>query len=123
MLVDRAHKVLIDLPHQRHLDDLHGLLIRDALPVFEVHRNIEALEHGVDVWAATMHDDGICAHELEHDDVVDDGIAKLACHHGRSTVFDNNGLACNVFDPRQGVEQDARTYRIGQCVDIVYVEF
>ena len=70
-----------------------------------------------------MHDDGIGTHELEHDDVIDDRVAQLACHHGRSAILDDDRLSRDVLDPGQRVEQHAGTQLIGKRVDVRYVNF
>ena len=118
MSVDGAHEILVDLTDERHLDDLHGLVVSHALTALEVRGYVEALEHGVDVGAAAMHDDGICAHELEHDDIVDHRVAELAGDHGRATVFDHDGLARDVLDPRQRIEQDLGAKLVGQRLNV-----
>ena len=123
MRVDGAHQLLVDLAHQGHLGHLHGGFVSHALPVLPAHGDAHAAHHLGDGGAAAVHDHGIGAHQLEHDEVVDHRLAQVCLHHGRAAVLDDDRLARDVLDPRHHLHQGLSARRMGQLAQLLDVYF
>ncbi len=104
--VHGGHQLLVDLAHQHHAHDVHRGFARDAQAVDEFDGKAETLHHLADRRAAAMHDDGIHAHELEQHDIAHHVRAQLLVDHRRATVLDDDRLAGNRLDPRQGLRDE-----------------
>src|SRR5690606_42067100 len=66
----------------------------------------DALERGIDLRAAAVHDHGIDAYQLEQHDVVREAALQVFFRHGVAAVFDDHGLAMEAPDVRQCLGQD-----------------
>ena len=105
VLVERGHELAVDLARKHAAHDLHGLGRGDALAVLELDGQLRGF-HGLrDGLAATVHDDGIHADDLQQHDVAHDVGAQLLVDHGRAAVLDDDGLASDVLDPRQRLDE------------------
>jgi hypothetical protein len=69
VLVDEADDFLVELA-EHHLDDVHHALVGDAHPLPELALDSHLLQQVADLRSAAVHDDGIHADELQHDDVA-----------------------------------------------------
>ena len=112
--VDAGHEVLVDLAHEHLAHHVHGLGRGDTLAVLELHREVQALERAVDGLAATVHDHHVDAQDLEQHDIAHDVGTQLGALHGRTAVLDDDGLAGDVLDPREGLEQHLAGTLVGQ---------
>src|SRR5690606_7644852 len=63
--IDHHDDVLLDLPAQHPLDDLHGFGVGDAHALDEFAFLADALERGVDLRAAAVHDHRVQPNQLE----------------------------------------------------------
>ena len=63
--------------------------------------------------AATVHDDGTHADDLEQDDVAHHVATQLLVDHGGTAVLDDDRLTGQVLNPRQCLEQQLRGNFVG----------
>ena len=70
-------------------------------------------ERLVDGLAATVHDNGTHADNLEQDDVAHHVTTQLLVDHGGTAVLDNDRLTGQVLNPRQRLEQQLRGNFVG----------
>ena len=120
MLVHGKNQLFVHLAHQGHLHNVHGFVGGNALAIFELNINAEFVHVLVDSSTATMNDNGIDAHDLQHNDVAHHGIAQLRVDHGSAAIFDKDGFACSVLDPRERFNKNLsgmrRSYLSVSCV-------
>ena len=70
VLVDQADELALHLADQHHPDDVHRLGRGDPQAAAELRLDAEPLEHGGDLRAAAVHDDGLEAGEAQERDVL-----------------------------------------------------
>ena len=68
----------------------------------------------VDGLAASVHDHRVHADDLEQHDIAHNVSTESYIHHRRAAVLDNDRLAGQVLDPRQGLEQELRRFLGGR---------
>ena len=103
--VEAQHDVLVDLAHQHHLRDLDGLGVRHPQAVDELHRQAEPLHVARDLRAAAVHDHRVHPDVLEQHDVARELLAQRGVVHRRAAVLDHHGLAVELADVGQRLEQ------------------
>src|SRR3990172_4261405 len=104
--VDQAHDLLVDLADEDHLDDVHGLRVGDPHAPDKARFLAEALHQRPDLRPAAVHDHGVDPHVAEQDDVEGEGFLQVRLLHGRAAVLDDEGLALEGADVREGLHQD-----------------
>ena len=116
--VEPQHDVLVDLADQDHLRDLDGRSVRHPQSVDELDREVEPLHVAGDLRTATVDDDRVHADVLEQHDVARELLLELGVDHRRAAVLDDDGLAVELADVRQRLEQRVDvTWR--PCVHVV----
>uniref|UniRef100_A0A8R7QUF1 Uncharacterized protein n=1 Tax=Triticum urartu TaxID=4572 RepID=A0A8R7QUF1_TRIUA len=103
---DEGDELLVDLADQHHLDDLHGERVGDAEAVAELRLDADALQPGVDLRAAAVHEHGAQADAGEQDQVADHRRLQLRRLHGRAAVLDHHRLALEPLDEGERLRQD-----------------
>src|SRR6266511_1163346 len=103
--VDPQDDVLVLLADEHHLRHLDGGLVRHAQAVHEADLHAEPLHVARDVGAAAVDDDRVHPHVLEEDHVAGELLAQLRLHHRGAAVFDHDGLAVELPDVRERLEQ------------------
>jgi hypothetical protein len=98
--VDQQHDVLVDLADEHHLRDLDRLLIRNAQPVDELHRQLEPLHVARDLRSAAVHDHRIHPDVLEQHHVTRKLLLEPRVGHRRAAVLDHDRLAVKLADVR-----------------------
>ena len=120
MLVHGKNQLFVHLAHQGHLHNIHGFVGGYALAILKLNINAEFVHILVDGGAATMNDNGIDAHDLQHNDVAHHGIAQLRVDHGSAAIFDKDGFARGVLDPRERFNKNfsgmRRSYLSVSCI-------
>ena len=106
VLVHGKNQLFVDLAHQRHLHHVHGFFGGNALAILKFDVNAKLFHVLVDGSTATVHDNGVHAHDLQHNDVAHHGIAQLGVDHCGSAVLDKHGFACGGFDPRESLDKN-----------------
>ncbi len=104
---EAQHDLLVDLADEHHLRDLDGVLVGHAQPADELHGQAETLHVAGDLGAAAVHDDRVQADVLEQHDVACELLAQRRVLHRRPAVLDNHGLAVELADVRERLEQCA----------------
>ena len=104
----QQHDVLVDLADQHHLRDLDGLRVGHAQPVDELDRQVEAPHVAGDVRAAAVHDHRVHPDVLEQHHVAGELLLERGVGHRRAAVLDHYGLAVELADVGQRLEQRAR---------------
>src|SRR6185503_11643831 len=90
--VDVADDLLVDRAGQNHFDDLDRLCVGDAQTGSELGFYTELLEHGLDLRAPAVHDDGIDRRLFEQDDIFRKIACRLLLAHGVPAIFHHDGL-------------------------------
>jgi hypothetical protein len=103
--VEAQDDVLVDLADEDHLRDLDGLGVADAQAADEVDRQAEPLHVRGDLRAAAVDDDGIDPDVLEDHDVARELLAQRGVLHRRPAVLDHHGLAVELADVWQRLEE------------------
>ena len=109
VLVDEADDLLVDLPHQDHLDDIHGFLIRDAHTLDELRFLPQLLQITPDLGTTAMDHHWMDAHIFHHHHIPGEHIFELVIHHGVAAVFDHDDLIVKTADVRQGLHKYFRS--------------
>jgi len=103
--VDEGDEVLVDLPHEHHLDDLHGERVRDAEAVAELRLDADAQQPGVNLRAPAVDEHGAEADAGEEHEVADHGRLQLRGLHRRTAVLDHHRLALESLDERESLRE------------------
>jgi hypothetical protein len=103
--VDPQHDVRVDLAEQHHAGNLHRLLVRDPQAFDEAHLHAELLHVRGDVRAAAVDDHRVQSHVLEQHHVGGEGFAELLLPHRGAAVLDDDGLAVELLDVGQRLQQ------------------
>ena len=107
--VEAHDDVGVDLAEQDHLRDLDGLGVGDAHALDEADLHPEPLHVLGDVRAAAVDDHRVQPDVLEQDDVGGEVLAQRLVAHRRAAVLDHHGLAVELPDVRQGLEEGLQT--------------
>ena len=108
LAVDEMDDLLVHLPAEHHLDDVHRLRIGHPHALDEFAFLADALQQVVDLRAAAMNDDGIHPDQLEQHDVAREAFLQLLVGHGVAAVLDDDRLAVETLDVRERLREDAR---------------
>ena len=103
----RRHDVLVDLADEHHLGDLDRVGVAHAQAADELDRHVEPVHVGGDVRPAAVDDDRVQADVLQEHHVTREVLAQLGLGHGRAAVLDDDGLAVELPDVRERLEQRA----------------
>jgi hypothetical protein len=103
--VERQHDVLVLLADEHHLRDLDRGLVRDAQAAHELHVHAEPLHEARDHRAAAVHHDRVQAHVAQQHDVLREVVGEARVRHRRAADLDHDGLAVELADVRQGLEE------------------
>ena len=103
--VDARDDVLVDLADEHHLGDLDGVGVAHAQPADELDRHVQPLHVGRDVRPAAVDDDRVQPDVLEQHDVAGEVLAQLGLGHRRAAVLDHDGLAVELPDVRERLEE------------------
>jgi hypothetical protein len=93
------------LADQHHLGHLDRGLVGHAQAVDELHLHAQPLHIARDVGPAAVHDHRVEAHVLEQHHVARELLLELGVGHGRAAVLDHHGLAVEVADVRQRLQE------------------
>ena len=115
VVVDQPDDLLVDLAHEDHLDDLHRLLVGDPHPAHELRLLAEALHERADLRSAAVDDHGVDADEVQQDHVEREGALEVGLLHGGAAVLDDDGLAAELPDVREGLHEDLGAPVIGSA--------
>ena len=107
-LVDEHHQFLLHLAGQYPLDDLHRLGIGYPQAVKELGFLADANQGIVNLRPATVNDDGLHAHELEHHHIACKTLLEPQVHHGIAAVLDDDGATMKTLDIGQRFGEDFR---------------
>ena len=120
MFIHGKNQLFVHLAHQGHLHNVHGFVRSNTLTVLEFNIDAEFVHVLVDGSTAAMNNNGIDAHDLQHDDIAHHGVAQLGVNHGGAAVFDEDGLARSVLNPRECLNKNLsgvrRSYLSVSCV-------
>jgi hypothetical protein len=104
-----ADDVLVLLADQDHLRDLDGLGVGHAQALDELDLHAQAFHVARDRGPAAVHDDRVHAHVLQEHDVLREVLLELRIDHRRAAVLDHHGLAVELADVGQ---------RLEECLDV-----
>ncbi len=104
--INHHHDVLLHLPAQHPLHHFHGFCIGDAHALNEGAFFAYPFESVIDLGTTTVHHNGVQANQLEQDDIMGKAALQGFFGHGVATVFDDNGLAVETTNIRQGLGQN-----------------
>ena len=107
--IDETHDLLVDLPDQDHLDDLHRLLVGDAHAAHERGVLAEPLQQGPDLRTTAVDDDRPDADQPQQQDVLGELLLEVRLLHGRAPVLDHEGLALEGTDIGQRLDEQLGT--------------
>ena len=113
-LIEQGDELALDRPGQDHADHVHDLGRGHAQAAAELRLDAQALEHGVDLGAAAVDDDGAQAHLVEEEDVGGEGPLEGVVDHGVAAVLDDDGRPLVGAQPGHGLQQDGGLLRGGQ---------
>ena len=89
-----------------HFDDFDHGGVGHSEAVDELGFDFQALEHGVDLRAAAVHDDGVHADLLEQGDVLAEFGGEIGVAHGVTAVFHHDGRPGVAAQERERLRQD-----------------
>jgi len=93
---------LVDLAAEHHLDKVHGVAISDTHATDKVRFLTHTLEHLADLRAAAMNHYRVQAYLFHQHDVAGKALLQAFIGHRITAEFDDNGLATETLDVRQG---------------------
>ena len=111
-VVDDGDQVLVDLAAEDLLHHVHRLLIGVTQAVHEAGLLADLLQHPADLRPAAVDHHDLHPHEMEQDDVADDGAAEFLGDHGVAAVFDDDSLAVVFLNVGEGFHQDGGALHI-----------
>ena len=106
-LVDVADHLFVDRAGQHHFDDFERRGVGDAQPRGELRLHADALEHGLDLRAAAVHDHRIDRGLLEQHDVAGELAREIFLAHGMAAVFHDDDLVVVALHVGQRFGEDA----------------
>src|SRR5690554_784724 len=101
-LVDLVDDTFVDQAAEYHLHHVHGLGIGDSHAVDEARFNIEFFQQFTDLRPAAVYHHGIDADFFHQHHVTGKGVDQGIFSHGIAAVLDDDGLAGEALDIRQG---------------------
>jgi len=99
-------KVFVHLADKYHLHDIHGLTVSDPHTLNVARLNVQAIQEGVNLGAAAMHNHRIDTDLFEQDNIKSKLLLQVVINHGVATVFNDNSLAAKLLHVGQGVNED-----------------
>ncbi|GAB4006207.1 hypothetical protein GCM10029992_56230 [Glycomyces albus] len=105
VVVDEAHQLAADLADQDHADHVGGLGCGHAQAAPELGLDVELGEHGRDLGAAAVDDDGLDADLAQEHHVGGERVLELGFDHGVAAVLDHDDVAGEALQPRQGLDE------------------
>jgi hypothetical protein len=108
VLVDQADQLPADLPGEHHPHHVHRLWRGDAVAADEAALDAEPLEHGGDLRAAAVHDDGPDAGVPQVDHVLGEGALQRVVDHGVAAELHHDGLPGVALQPREALDECRR---------------
>src|SRR6202042_245585 len=106
--VDEADDVLVDLAVEHHPDHVDGLLGGDPQPGGEDRLDPEPVEVGGHLRAAAVHDHRAEPGAPQEHQVLGEPGPQLVGRHRVPAVLDHHGLAVELIQPRQRLDQRGR---------------
>jgi len=104
--IDQGDYFLVHLATKNHLYHIHGLRVGNPHPVDEVGLDVEPVQQIADLGAATVHHDGIDAHQFHQHHIPGEAALELLVFHGVAAVLDHYRLAGKPLDIGQALTQD-----------------
>ena len=104
MGVDETHQFPANLSHQHHAHHVHGLGRGHPEAAAELRGDAEPFQHGVDLGSTAVDDHWFQPDASQEHDVLGEGAFEVVVDHGVAAVLDDNGLARELADPRQGLD-------------------
>ena len=121
MLIHGLHQLLVHLSGEHPTDDGHSLIGGDPLSADEGDLHPFSFHGSANGLAAPVDDDRVHTDDLQQDDICHHLSPQLRIHHGCTAVFDDDGLASDMLDPRHGLSQhitgDAG-YAVRACLSV-----
>ena len=103
----------VHLARQHHLNDVHGLLVRDP-PAFHEHGLLAQPVHQlIDLRPAAVNQHHPDTDEPQQHNVLHHLLLELVVDHGVAAVFDDHGFAVVAADVGQGFGEHLRPLGIG----------
>lgn len=103
--VEQADQLAGDLTGEDHAHDVHRLGRRHAQTATELADDPEAVEHGVDLRAAAVHDDGTQADLPEEDHVLGERALEVVVDHRVAAVLDDHERPGELLQPGQRLDE------------------
>ena len=105
--VQQPDQFAAHLAHQDHSDDVHRLGGGDAESAAELTVDVQAVQHGRNLWATTMDHDWQHTAAAQEDDVLGEGAFQVVVDHGVAAVLDHHDLAGVLGQPWECLDEDA----------------
>ena len=113
MELQQVDKAFVHLARQHHLDDIHGLFVRDPQAVDEFRRLAQLFHQLADLRPAAVDQHHLDADEPQQDDILHHLLLQLLADHGVAAVFDHHRFARVALDIRQRLGQYLRAFGVG----------
>ena len=110
----RFDQLTADLAEQHHPGDVEHLRCGDPEAALEIACDAKPFEHGADLRAAAVHDDGMDAAVAQEDHVGGECRLERVVGHGVAAVLDHDDLAVQLLEPRQRLGEHLRLDRRGE---------
>jgi hypothetical protein len=104
--VDQADDLFVNLPHEDHLDDVHGLFVGHPHPLDEFRLLPQLFQKASDLRTAAVDDDGIDSYILHHDHIAGEIVLQFLIHHRMAAILDHDGLVEKAADIWKSLDQD-----------------
>ena len=105
-LGDHVHQSRVDAVAEGLLNNLDGLWGGDAEAADELRLQPCFLHGGGDGFAATVHDHGVDAGDLQKHNIAHDLAHQTWVFHGGAAHFDQEGVAAEGLQVGQGLDED-----------------
>jgi hypothetical protein len=105
---DQRDQLATDLTGEDHTDDIHRLGRGDPVAADERTRDAEPVEHGRDLRPTAVHDHRLDADVPQVDHVLGERPLQIGVDHRVAAELDDDDLAREPLQPREGLDQDMR---------------
>ena len=109
--VDQIHQFTSDLAEQHHAGHIEHLRRGDPEAALEIPFDAKPVEHGADLRAAAVHDDGMNTAIAQEHHVGGERDLEYIVGHRVAAVLDDDDLVVHLFEPRQRRRQHLRLDR------------